>query len=335
MSRILTGVQSTGIPHLGNLLGAIMPGIEMSQQPENEAFFFIADLHSLTTIHDADLIRQNTLATAATWLACGFDTSKGYFYRQSDIPEVTELTWYLTCFYSYNRLKLAHSFKDKSAKLGEDKVSSGLFFYPMLMAADILIYDAEVVPIGKDQKQHLEITRAVAEKVNNIYGDDTLIVPKSQMKEDAKLVVGTNKNPDGSFTKMSKSYNNFINIFDTDKKLRKTINRIETDSKAPEEPKDPDTNIVYQLYKLVATPDQAAEMHEGLTKGGHGYGEYKKWLFEAVCEYFGDAREKFNHLMTHTDEVEDLLDQGAEKAGVVAYEVLDRVRSRMGYKNRL
>ncbi len=335
MARILTGIQSTGIPHLGNILGAILPGIELSQQEGNEAFFFIADFHSLTTVHDPALIQQNTLATAAAWLACGFDTQNGYFYRQSDIPEVTELTWYLNCFYSYTRLKLAHSFKDKSAKLGEDKVSAGLFNYPMLMAADILMYDAEIVPVGKDQKQHLEITRDVAEKINRTYGEGTLILPKAQIQEDVMNIVGTNKNPDGSFTKMSKSYNNVINIFETDKKLRKTIMRIETDSKTPEEPKDPADNIVYQLYKHVAPTEKVAEMKEGLEKGGEGYGVFKQWLFEAMCERFGEARERFSHLMANPNEVEDLLTVGAEKAGVVAYEVLDRVRSRIGYKNRI
>lgn len=335
MSRILTGIQSTGVPHLGNLLGAILPGIELSQQEGNEAFFFIADFHSLTTVHDPEVLKNNTLATAAVWLASGFDTQKGFFYRQSDIPEVTELTWYLNCFYSYNRLKLAHSFKDKSSKFGEDKVSAGLFSYPMLMAADILMYDAEIVPVGKDQMQHLEITRDVAEKINRAYGEGTLILPEAQVRKEVMTVVGTNKNPDGSFTKMSKSYNNFINIFDTDKRLRKTIMKIETDSKTPEEPKNPEENIVYQLYKIIAPEEKVAEMKEGLEKGGLGYGHFKQWLFEAICERFGEAREQFNYLMNNPDEVEARLTEGAEKAGVVAYEVLDRVRSRIGYKNRL
>lgn len=334
MARILTGIQSTGTPHLGNLLGAILPGIELSRQDGNEAFFFIADFHSLTTIQDSELIQRNTYETAAAWLACGFNTDNGYFYRQSDIPEVTELTWYLTCFFSYNRLKLAHSFKDKAEKLGEETVSAGLFFYPMLMAADILMYDAEVVPVGKDQKQHLEFTRDVAQKINNAYGADTLILPKSSIQEDVQVVIGTTLDQHGNFMKMSKSYNNTINIFETDKKLRKTINRIQTDSKTPEEPKNPDQNIVYQLFKLIGAPEKVAEMREGLVKGGLGYGEFKKWLFDAICERFGEARENFAHLMLHQNEIEDQLRQGAEKAGVVAYEVLNRVRGRIGYKNR-
>lgn len=334
MARVLTGIQSTGTPHLGNLLGAILPGIELSRKEGNEAFFFIADFHSLTTVHDPEIIRQNTYETAAAWLACGFDTDSGYFYRQSDIPEVTELTWYLTCFFKYNRLKLAHSFKDKAEKFGEESVSAGLFFYPMLMAADILMYDAEIVPVGKDQKQHLEFTRDVAQKINNAFGADTLILPKSSIRQDVQTVIGTTKDAEGRFMKMSKSYNNTINIFETDKRLRKVINRIQTDSKLPEEPKNPETNIVYQLYKLVAEPEKVQEMKEGLEKGGFGYGEYKKWLYEAICEKFGEAREKFHHLMLNKNEIEELLQQGAEKAGVVAYEVLNRVRERVGYKNR-
>lgn len=333
MARILTGIQSTGVPHLGNLLGAILPGIELSEQTGNEAFFFIADLHSLTTIHDAKTIRENTLMTAAAWLACGFDTDKGFFYRQSDIPECTELTWYLSCFFKYNRLKLAHSFKDKSEKFGEDKVSAGLFFYPMLMAADILLYDSEIVPVGKDQKQHIEFTRDVAQKLNHAYGKDTLVVPEASIRDSVKTIVGTTKDENGNFLKMSKSYNNTINIFETDKRLRKTINRIQTDSKLPEEPKNPDDNIVYQLYKHVAPEEKVAEMREGLEKGGLGYGEFKKWLFEAICEQFGEARENFQQLIANPDEVEGALEKGAEKARAVAREVLGRVRERAGYKN--
>ena len=333
MARILTGIQSTGTPHLGNLLGAILPGIELSRQAGNEAFFFIADLHSLTTIHDPAVIRENTRATAAAWLACGFDTDTGYFYRQSDVPECTELTWYLTCFFKYNRLKLAHSFKDKAEKFGEESVTAGLFFYPMLMAADILLYDANIVPVGKDQKQHLEFTRDVAGKINHAYGADTLVLPEVRIDENVKTIVGTTKDEQGNFLKMSKSYNNTINIFDTDKRLRKTINRIQTDSKLPEEPKNPDENIVYELYKHIGSPEQVAEMREGLTKGGLGYGEFKKWLYEGICERFGEAREEFRRLMEQPDEIEAALEKGAAKARTVAQTVLGRVRERAGYKN--
>ncbi|MEM7040656.1 MAG: tryptophan--tRNA ligase [Bacteroidota bacterium] len=332
MSRVLTGIQSTGAPHLGNLLGAILPGIELSRQPGNEAFFFIADFHSLTTVHDPQILSDNTYATAAAWLACGFDTDNGYFYRQSDIPEVTELTWYLTCFFPVSRLQLAHSFKDKvdSGKIA--KVSSGLMFYPMLMAADILMYDAEIVPVGKDQQQHLEFTRVVANKINHQYGEGTLVVPEAMIKEDVKTVPGTKKDEEGKFMKMSKSYNNFINIFETDKKLRKTINKIQTDSTPQNEPKDPDNCLVYNLYKLIAPAEQVADLREAYLKPGMMYGDAKKKLFEAVIERFGDAREKYDQLMQNRSEIDARLMEGAEKAGIVAHEVLARVRSKLGYK---
>lgn len=330
MARILTGIQSTNVPHLGNILGAILPGIALSNVPENEAFFFIADFHSLTTIQDPELLRENTYATAAAWLACGFDTNKGFFYRQSDIPEVTELTWYLTCFFPYSRLELAHSFKDKSDNLSQ--VSSGLFFYPMLMAADILMYDAQVVPVGKDQKQHIEFTRDVAERINARFGEDTFVIPDAQIREDVQLVPGTTRAEDGSFMKMSKSYGNTINIFETDKILRKTIMRIETDSKGLEEVKDPDACIVYNLFKLVADTEKTAELREAYLKGGMGYGHAKEQLYQAILERFGEAREKYHYYMTNKKEIDNMLQEGAEKAGTVAYQVLSRVRSKLGYK---
>jgi tryptophanyl-tRNA synthetase len=330
MARVLTGIQSTGVPHLGNLLGAILPGIDLANTPGNEAFFFIADLHTLTTIRDGDLIRENTHATAAAWLACGFDTETGYFYRQSDIPEVTELTWYLTCHFPYMRLTRANSFKDKSEKL--DQVSAGLFFYPMLMAADILMYDAQMVPVGKDQKQHLEFTREVAEKINRQYNQELLVVPEPIISEEVKTVPGINKGPDGGFTKMSKSYGNEIIIFETDKKLRNRINRIETDSTPVEDPKNPDADIVYALYKLVANAEQTAEMREMYLKGGTGYGEMKKRLFEQIVEKFGEAREKYDYYISNRKLIDEKLQEGAEKAGPVAYEVLARVREKLGYK---
>ncbi|MEM6268419.1 MAG: tryptophan--tRNA ligase [Bacteroidota bacterium] len=330
MSRVLTGIQSTGVPHLGNLLGAILPGIELANQPGNEAFFFIADLHSLTTIHDADIIRENTYATAAGWLACGFDTETGYFYRQSDIPEVTELTWYLTCHFPYMRLTRAHSFKDKSGKL--DSVSGGLFFYPMLMAADILLYDAEMVPVGKDQKQHLEFTREVAEKINRQYGEELLVVPDPIIRDEVKTVPGINKNETGGFTKMSKSYGNEIILFQPEKKLRKRVMKIETDSTPVEDPKNPDSDIVYALYKLVASEEQVAELRDAYLRGGMGYGTAKQLLFEALRDKFGEAREKYDYYMQNKNLIEEKLREGAEKAGPVAYEVLSRIREKMGYK---
>ncbi|HHG84914.1 MAG TPA: tryptophan--tRNA ligase [Bacteroidetes bacterium] len=330
MARVLTGIQSTGVPHLGNLLGAILPGIDLANQPGNEAFFFIADLHSLTTIHNPEVLQENTYSTAAAWLACGFDTDKGYFYRQSDIPEVTELTWYLTCHFPYMRLARATSFKDKSDNLGQ--VSSGLFFYPMLMAADILMYDAEMVPVGKDQKQHLEFTREVAEKINNQHGKDVLVVPEPIIKSEVMTVPGVSKDKDGKFMKMSKSYGNEVIIFQSDKKLRKCIMSIQTDSTPMEDPKNPDQDIVYHLYKLMGTSEQTAELRERYLKGGMGYGHAKQALYELIVEKFGDAREKYEYYMGNKKLIDDKLMEGAEKAGIVAHEVLSRVREKLGYK---
>ncbi|TYP99678.1 tryptophanyl-tRNA synthetase [Tenacibaculum adriaticum] len=322
MSRILTGVQSTGTPHLGNLLGAILPAIEMANQPENEAFLFIADMHSLTQIKDGNQLRENTYSTAATWLACGIDINKTVFYRQSDVPETTELTWYLSCYFPYQRLTLAHSFKDKADRLAD--VNAGLFTYPMLMAADILLYDAEIVPVGKDQLQHLEMTRDVANRFNHIVGD-TLVPPAAKIEEYTKLVPGT----DGE--KMSKSRDNIINIFLPDKKLRKQIMGIQTDSKALEDPKDPDTDNVFALYKLLASDTQIAEMRANYEGGNYGYGHAKQALYELIVEKFADVRAKYNHYMENRNEVDEALAVGAEKARVVAQDVLKRVREKIGY----
>ena len=322
MSRILTGVQSTGTPHLGNLLGAILPAIEMANNPANEAFLFIADMHSLTQIKDGKELRENTYSTAATWLACGLDISKTVFYRQSDVPQTTELTWYLNCFFPYQRLTLAHGFKDKADRLGD--VNTGLFTYPMLMAADILLYDAEIVPVGKDQLQHLEMTRDVANRFNNIVGE-TLVPPKAGIREDTKLVPGT----DGE--KMSKSRNNIINIFLPDKKLRKQIMSIKTDSLGLEEPKNPDTDNVFGLYKLLASDAQIAEMRANYEGGNYGYGHAKQALYELIIEDFATIRERYNHFMENKHEIDEALKVGAEKANEVANGVLKRVRAKIGY----
>lgn len=322
MSRILTGVQSTGTPHLGNLLGAILPAIEMANQPENESFLFIADMHSLTQIKDGNVLRENTYSTAATWLACGLDINKTVFYRQSDVPQVTELSWYLSCFFPYQRLTLAHSFKDKSDRLQD--VNAGLFTYPMLMAADILLYDAEVVPVGKDQLQHLEITRDVANRINNIVGD-ILVPPQAKIQDDTQLIPGT----DGE--KMSKSRDNIINIFLPDKKLRKQIMSIQTDSTPLEEPKNPDTDNVFALYKLMANEAQIAEMRANYEGGNYGYGHAKQALYELILEKFADVREKYNHFMNNKSEIDNALKIGAEKAQKVADKVLQRVRAKVGY----
>ncbi|WP_334055987.1 tryptophan--tRNA ligase [Polaribacter sp. P097] len=322
MSRILTGVQSTGTPHLGNLLGAILPAIEMANDPKNEAFLFIADMHSLTQIKDGKQLRENTYSTAATWLACGLDINKTVFYRQSDIPQVTELSWYLSCYFPYQRLTLAHSFKDKADRLSD--VNSGLFTYPMLMAADILLYDAEIVPVGKDQLQHLEMTRDVANRFNHVVGE-TLVAPKAKIQENTKLVPGT----DGE--KMSKSRENTINIFLTDKKLRKQIMGIKTDSTPLEEPKNPDTDNVFALYKLLATDTQIAEMRANYEGGNYGYGHAKQALYEVIVEKFATIRERYHHYMNNQHEIDEALKLGAEKATETANEVLQRVRAKIGY----
>lgn len=322
MARILTGIQSTGTPHLGNILGAILPAIEMAQKEENESFLFIANLHSLTQIKNGEELRENTLSTAATWLACGLDPKTSVFYRQSDVPEVTELTWYLSCYFPYSRLALAHSFKDKADRL--EDVNAGLFTYPMLMAADILLYDAEIVPVGKDQAQHLEFTRDVASRFNHQMGD-TFVIPDTKLKDETMLVPGTDGN------KMSKSRDNYINIFLPDKKLRKKIMSIQTDSKELEDPKDPDTCNVFALYKLLANETQIAEMRSNYVNGGYGYGHAKQALFELICDVFKTERQKYNHFMENPDEVDQILIAGAEKARAVASDVLKRVRKKVGY----
>lgn len=322
MARILTGVQSTGTPHLGNILGAIEPAVKMANAPENDSFLFIADMHSLTQIKDAATLRENTYQTAAAWLACGLDTDKTVFYRQSDVPQVTELAWYLECFFPYQRLTLAHSFKDKADRL--EDVNAGLFTYPMLMAADILLYDADIVPVGKDQLQHLEMTRDVASRFHAKMGE-AFVLPDAQVQEETKLIPGT----DGA--KMSKSKNNLINIFLPEKKLRKQVMSIQTDSTPLEEPKDPDSCNVFALYSLLATPEQTRQMRANYLGGNYGYGHAKQALFELILERFGEERKRFDHFMSNLEEIDQALHVGAEKAKRVADEVLGRVRQKLGY----
>ena len=322
MSRILTGVQSTGTPHLGNLLGAIIPAIEMSKSSKGESFLFIADMHSLTQIKDAKTLRENTYSTAATWLAFGLDVEKTVFYRQSDVPQVAELSWYLSCFYPFQRLTLAHSFKDKADRL--EDVNSGLFTYPMLMAADILLYDADVVPVGKDQLQHLEMSRDVANRFNHQMGD-TLIPPQAKIQEGTMYVPGT----DGE--KMSKSKGNIIDIFLADKKLRKQIMKIKTDSTPLEEPKNPDTCNLFALYKLVATEEQIDQLREKYLAGNYGYGHAKQEFFELIIEKYAKERELYNHYINNLPEIDKALAVGAKKAHLVADGVLARVRAKLGY----
>ncbi|RSK48745.1 tryptophan--tRNA ligase [Hymenobacter rigui] len=325
MSRILTGIQSTGRPHLGNLLGAILPAIELSKSSANESLLFIADLHSLTTVRDAETLRQNTYAVAASWLACGFDTDKNLFYRQSDVPQVTELTWYLSCFTPFPMLANAHSFKDKSDRLSD--VNAGLFTYPVLMAADILLYDAEIVPVGKDQVQHLEIARDIASAFNNRYGE-TFVLPQARVDEQIQTIPGL----DGQ--KMSKSYGNIIDIFLDDKALLKNIKLIVSDSTPLEAPKNPDTDTTFKLFSLLATPEQTAEMRQNYLNGGYGYGHAKQALFEVIRSRFAQEREQFNFYMNNLPELDRKLAEGAAKAQAYGSEVLNKVREKVGYQKR-
>ena len=321
MARILTGVQSTGVPHLGNLLGAVLPAIHMASASENESFLFIADLHSITQIKEGEQLSKNTFATAAAWLACGLDVEKTIFYRQSDVSQVTELAWFLSCFFPYQRLTLAHSFKDKADQL--EDVNVGLFTYPMLMAADILIYDAEVVPVGKDQLQHLEITRDVATRFNHQMGN-TFVLPKAQIQKETHYVIGTDGN------KMSKSKNNIINIFQSDKALHKQIMSVKTDSKTIEEPKDPESCNVFKLFSLIADPGSIEDLKKQYLSTGMGYGHAKQTLFRLMVERFKTEREKFNYYQDHPEEVEVALAKGAVKASKIADEVLLRLRRKLG-----
>ncbi|WP_223550190.1 tryptophan--tRNA ligase [Aestuariivivens sp. NBU2969] len=323
MARILTGIQSTGTPHLGNILGAIIPAIKMAEDPKNDSYLFIANLHTLTQIKDAEALRMNTYSTAAAWLAFGLDIEKTVFYRQSDIPQVTELSWYLSCFFPFQRLTLAHSFKDKADRL--EDVNSGLFTYPMLMAADILLYDSNIIPVGKDQLQHIEMTRDVASRFHAKMGGETFVLPDAKIQENTMLIPGT----DGE--KMSKSRDNTINIFLDDKKLRKQIMSIKTDSTPLEDPKDWTTCNCFALYQLLASEEEIAAMKANYQKGGYGYGHAKQALFELLITRFGKPREKYNYYMNNLNEIDKALAVGAEKAKRVANEVLHRVREKVGY----
>jgi tryptophanyl-tRNA synthetase len=322
MSRILTGIQSTGTPHLGNILGAIKPAIEMSNKPENESFLFIADLHSLTQIKDKESLKCNTYATAAAWLSFGLDTKKTIFYRQSDVPQATELAWILSCHFPFQRLTLAHSFKDKSDRLSD--VNAGIFTYPMLMAADILLYDAEEVPVGKDQQQHLEMTRDVASRFNNIFGE-TFILPQGKVNKSTELVLGTNGE------KMSKSKGNIIDIFLPEKELKKQVMAIQTDSTPIEDPKNFKSCNVYKIFKLIADNKSVIKMEQNYSKGGYGYGHAKKELLEYILSHFSKERDTFNYYMSNKNELDKVLNEGAQKANSVASKVLNRVRNKLGY----
>ena len=322
MSRILTGIQSTGTPHLGNILGAIIPAIEMANGSQNESYLFIADMHSVTQIKNSKELKFNTYSTAACWLAFGLDYNKTVFYRQSDVPQVTELSWYLNCYFPYQRLTLAHSFKDKSESL--EDVNVGLFTYPMLMAADILLYDADIVPVGKDQLQHLEITRNVASRFNNANGD-TLVVPISKINEITMLVNGTDGN------KMSKSKNNVINIFLEEKMLKKQISSIKTDSLSLEASKDWKTCNLFNMYKLLADENQVEIMKKNYEKGGYGYGHAKNDMLSLILTKYSIEREKYTYYMNNLDKIDSILKNGSELASQTANTVLNRVRLKVGF----
>ena len=322
MKRILTGIQSSGRPHLGNILGAISPAIALAQDPNNECFYFIADLHSLTSLKDGKTRIENTHAVAATWLAFGLDTKKNTFYRQSRIPEVCELAWYLNCFTPFPMLANAHSFKDKSERLAD--VNAGLFTYPVLMACDILLYNAELVPVGKDQLQHLEITRDIAHTFNTQLGE-TFVVPEAQIEKNVMIVPGT----DGQ--KMSKSYNNFIDIFLPEKELKKQVMSIVTDSLPLEAPKNPDTCHVFKLFSLVASHEQIENMRSNYLAGNYGYGHAKNELLGVLLDRFRNERTRFNELMDDPSHLEKLLSEGEEKARVIAKTVLHQVRKKLGF----
>ncbi|MGA0558615.1 tryptophan--tRNA ligase [Larkinella sp. VNQ87] len=323
MSRILTGIQSSGRPHLGNVLGAIKPAIELSQQPENESFLFIADQHSLTTIKDGALRREYIRAVASAWLAFGLDTTKNVFWRQSHVPEHTELAWYLNCYTPFPMLANAHSFKDKSERLSD--VNAGLFTYPCLMAADILLYDANIIPVGKDQKQHIEMTRDMASAVNNQVGEEVFVLPEAQIDERIMTIPGI----DGQ--KMSKSYNNYIDIFLPANELYKVIKKIVSDSTPLEEPKNPDTDITFKLYALLATDEKVDTMRQNYLNGGYGYGHAKKELYELIIHQFAEPRERFTYYMENNDALERELRLGEEKARAVASKTIQRVREKFGF----
>lgn len=322
MARILTGIQSSGRPHLGNLLGAIIPAIKLSQQPGNESFFFIADFHSLTSIKDAQQRVANVQAVAAAWLAFGFDVEKNLLYRQSRIPEVCELTWYLNCLTPFPMLANAHSFKDKADRLAD--VNAGLFIYPVLMTADIILYNANFVPVGKDQRQHLEMARDIASSFNTLYGE-TFVIPEAKIEEEVMTIPGT----DGQ--KMSKSYGNIIDIFLPDKELRKQIMSIVTDSTPMEAPKNPETDNVFAIYKLVASPEQTEDLRQKYLAGNFGYGHAKQALYDLIVQKFAKEREAFNFYMSNLPELEKKLEQSEQKATKIAREVLVRVRKKLGY----
>jgi len=323
MARILTGIQSSGLPHLGNILGAIHPAVELSKNPENESFLFIADLHSLTTLKNGTERELYVRSIASTWLAFGFDTDKNVFWRQSRVQEHAELSWYLSCFTPFPMLANATSFKDKSEKLAD--VNAGLFTYPVLMAADILLYDANIIPVGKDQKQHLEMARDIASRLNQLAGEDLLVLPEARIDEKMMTIPGI----DGQ--KMSKSYNNYINIFLPEKELKNVIKKIVSDSTPLEEPKDPDTDITFKIFSLLASESEVATMRQNYLNGGYGYGHAKQALLEVILEKYIEQRRLYTYYMENNEELEGILKTGEDKARAVAQKTVSKVRRVLGF----
>ena len=318
MARILTGIQASGKPHLGNILGAIRPAVALSEKTGNESFLFIADLHSLTSLKNPQALYDNTMAVAAAWLACGFDTEKNFFYRQSKLAGYhTELMWYLSCLTPYPMLANAHSFKDKSDKLSD--VNAGLFTYPVLQAADIILYQANLIPVGKDQRQHIEMSRDIANTFNKTFGE-VFVLPESLINEKLMVIPGT----DGG--KMSKSSNNYIDVFADEKTLNKQIKSIVTDATPLEEPKNPDICTVYKLYELLASTDEISLMRANYLDGNYGYGHAKTALFELLMSNFAKEREIYTHYIHNLPELEQKLVAGEKKALVIAQDTINNVR---------
>ncbi len=322
MSRILTGIQSSGRPHLGNLLGAIIPAIKMSEEPNNESFFFIADLHSLTSLKDAGKRKEYVNSIAAAWLAFGFNANKNVFWRQSQVPAHTELAWYLNCVTPFPMLSNSVTFKDKIEKLSD--VNVGLFTYPVLQAADILLYNADFVPVGKDQQQNLEISRDLATRFNNQFGE-TFVIPEAKISEEVMIIPGT----DG--TKMSKSYNNYIDIFLPEKELLKVIKTIKTDSRALEEPKDPETDIVFKLFSLIGTSEETEILRKKYLEGNFGYGHAKQALQEIILEKYAEPRRIYNYYIDNEKELNEILMTGEKKAREISSIVLNKVKEKLGF----
>ena len=322
--RILSGIQPTGILHIGNYFGMMRPAIAL--QDEGEALYFIADYHALTSLRDPLALRENSRRVALDFIACGLNPDKAALFRQSDVRQVTELAWILSTVTPVSRLELAHSYKDKIARGAP--AAAGLFTYPVLMAADILIYDSDIVPVGKDQKQHLEIARDIATRINETFGSKregrVLKLPEARIQAQTEVVPGI----DGQ--KMSKSYGNTIDIFGDEKEMRKRVMSIVTDSTAVEAPKDPDTSTIVQLYTLVASKEEAEEMREQFRKGGRGYGDFKKQLFEKLWDYFAPMRKRRDEILRHKDYIEGVLAQGAGRANSIADGVMKRVRQAVG-----